>query len=107
MEFESPQTQIKILQEELLVKEELITRLQNINNDLNCTTIRLQTFLNYAVNEFIDPLTGKWITVKWYNVSKILKALKMFFVFVKSTLKDCYNVEFSPRVNSVFEIIIG
>jgi hypothetical protein len=107
MELTNSKTQIEILEAELLVKEELLTKLQNINNDLNCTTVKLQTFLNEAVNEFIDPITGKWITIKWYNVSKILKALKMFFVFVKSTLKDCYNVEFSPRVNSVFEIIIN
>lgn len=105
--FPEFQNRIVILEQQVIEQNKTIANLQKINEDLSCTTSKVQGFLNDVSANFVDPTTGAWITIKWYDIAKIRTGLKLLFTFVKSTFKDCYNVEFSPRVTSVLEIVLG
>jgi hypothetical protein len=76
-----------------------------INKKLECTTVHVDAFLGEVQSVFIDPATGRWITLKWYDIALVTKGLKILFVFTKTTLKTCYNVEFLPRIPTWLQFI--
>lgn len=95
------------MQLQLEAKNKEIELLMEINKRLECTTVQVDAFLNQVTSVFTDPTTGRWITLKWYDVALISKGLSMLFTFVKTTLKTCYGIEFLPRIPSWLQFIFN
>jgi hypothetical protein len=105
--IEDLQAQVLELQSQVEVKNKQIDLISGINDKLLCTTTQVDAFLKQVTAEYVDPITGAWITINWYDFAKIKKGLSLLFNFVKTTLKVCYNKEFLPRIPSWLQLILS
>lgn len=112
--IENLQAEVLSLKNEVLAyqvtvenKNKQLDLITGINDKLLCTTTQVDAFLKQVTAEYVDPITGAWITINWYDFSKIKRGLSLLFNFVKTTLKVCYNKEFLPRIPSWLQLILS
>jgi len=70
--------------------------LEKINKQLTCVYENTQKFILNIKAIYVNE-QGEWISLKWYNVGKWIRLGKITFIFVKTTLTECFNITFKPR----------
>ena len=98
---QSLQEQVNLLQEEKTKLQKALDTTSKVNEELGCVYNKVKLFLDEVQTKYV--VDGKWVTL---GISGWINFGKLTFTFVKSTLSECFNVTFNPRLPSWISQII-